>query len=168
MLVFCLAPGLAPAGGTAGADRESLPHGGTNFLCLMPCPRVSEKMQLLTPTCIKHPAQAMHMPHTYGRGGSRVGSTGRVGMVPYQSRDRKAGEMGRLWPKALVQQDTAHRLWLLLFPRLCTHMDVQSSLPKPPQLLVSAHGGHLTPNLLRTPLFMQNMLPYTAPKPACF
>lgn len=48
----------------------------------MPCPRVSKKIQLLTPTCIKCPAQAMHMPRTYRRGGSRVGSTGRVGMVP--------------------------------------------------------------------------------------
>lgn len=68
---------------------------------------------------------------------------------------QKGSEMGRLWPKAFL----AHRLWLLLLPRLCTHIDVQSSLPKPPQLLVSAHGGHLTPNLLRTPLFMQNKLP---------
>lgn len=99
MLVFCLAPGLAPAGGTAGADRESLPRGGTDFLCLMPCLRVSKKIQLLTPTCIKCPAQAMHMPRTYRRGGSRVGSTGRVGMVPYQSRDRKAVRWEGCGPK---------------------------------------------------------------------
>lgn len=99
MLVFCLAPGLAPAGGTAGADRESLPRGGTDFLCLMPCPRVSKKTQLLTPTCIKCPAQAMHMPRTYRRGGSRVGSTGRVGMVPCQSRGRKAVRWEGCGPK---------------------------------------------------------------------
>lgn len=79
------------------------------------------------------------MAHTYRRDGSRVGSTRRVRTVLDQSRGRKAGEMGRLWPKAFLvqQEDTEHRLWVLLSPRLCAHIDIQFSLPKPPQLLVS-------------------------------